>query len=52
MRDWKRAEHLFRECLTRDKNDGPARFYLDICHEFAAHPPPESWQGEIRIDVK
>jgi len=44
-----------RECflaLLRERDDGPARLYADLCEEAVANPPAEGFDGVIRLTEK
>lgn len=48
-RQWQQAEAALRECLRLDDQDGPAKFYLELCSSYAQNPPDETWQGVIAL---
>jgi adenylate cyclase len=49
---WKHALELFRACLERTPDDGPARFFIRRCEQHLEHPPGEPWGGVVRMDQK
>ena len=53
-RDWAGAEALFRRSLALEPNQpgtspgvssNPSLVFLDITAHYAAHPPPNEWDG-------
>ncbi len=51
-RRWAEAADLFGRVIARWPEDGAAKTYLDRCHEFQAHPPPDDWDGVYRLTHK
>ncbi|MGD2019763.1 MAG: adenylate/guanylate cyclase domain-containing protein [Thiohalocapsa sp.] len=51
-RRWQEAADAFERVLERFPNDGPSRFYLRLCAQYAERPPPTDWQGEIVLRHK
>jgi adenylate cyclase len=51
-RDWQRAAEGFREVLSTQSNDGPAKRYLDRCDAFLKKPPADSWDGIYDLTEK
>jgi adenylate cyclase len=51
-RRWSDAEEKFLEAESRFGQDGPSRFYLELCARYRTHPPAEPWDGEIRMENK
>lgn len=51
-RDWRAAADAFEQTLARFPVDGPSRFYLRLCREYAASDPGSSWSGVIVIPEK
>ena len=51
-RNWAEAEKTFSHVLTIDANDGPSKFYLNLCREFRQTPPDEQWNGAVPLTDK
>jgi len=49
-RRWQEAAAGFRECAAGPVQDGPSRFYLQLCERFGARPPPEEWNGVVEVE--
>jgi len=49
---WNEAEEKFLEVADSLGEDGPARFYIDLCARYRKDPPEESWDGAIRMEKK
>jgi adenylate cyclase len=45
LKDWVRAETLFRQVLEMRPGDGPSQVYLSRIHQLRLSPPPETWDG-------
>jgi adenylate cyclase len=45
LRDWSRAEDLFREVLEMRPKDGPSQLYLSRIQQLRQAPPPDNWDG-------
>ncbi len=45
MKDWDRAEVLFRQVLELRPDDGPSRLYLSRLEQLRQTPPPDVWDG-------
>ena len=52
LKDWDRAETLFRQVLELQPQDGPSRLYLSRLAELRMNPPPEGWDGVYTATVK
>ena len=52
MRQWKEAENKFRNALLQKEADYPTILYLERINYFAAHPPPEIWDGVFDLPTK
>lgn len=46
---WKKALPLFEYCLTLDAEDGPSRFYKQLCKSSLHKPSSADRQGIIRV---
>jgi adenylate cyclase len=46
---WDKALAAFRQCLILDAEDGPSRFYAQLCESFLQKPPSGDWQGVIKV---
>ena len=51
-REWTRAANYFRSALAIDAADGPSRTMLARCEQYAASPPPETWDGVFELTEK
>ncbi len=51
-RHWQDAAADFQDCLTERPQDGPSRYYLNLCHTYATTPPDEDWDGTLRVHLK
>ena len=49
---WKDAHEGFSAYRRAFGEDGPARFYLDLCSRYLKNPPEGAWDGVIRMDYK
>ncbi len=45
---WSEAQLSFMEYLHQQGEDGPSRYYLDLCQQYLAHPPAD-WDGTIGL---
>ncbi len=48
--DWIRAEKIFTQYLSVNKNDGVSRYYVNLCRH--QQHPDDSWNGAIQLDKK
>jgi len=48
---WDEAAKGFENFILEYGEDGPSRYYLDLCRQYLAHPPTE-WNGVIRVASK
>ncbi len=46
---WPRALAGFEGCLTLHADDGPSRFYRQLCQAYLQKPPTSDWQGVIAV---
>jgi adenylate cyclase len=44
-REFGKAGEIFSSLAARNKDDGVARFYTDLCRAYTAAPPPAGWDG-------
>ena len=49
---WDAADHYFSQVLKIDKNDGPSKFYRQLCKELRETPPNSSWNGAVHLSRK
>lgn len=47
---WDKALAAFRQCLILHAEDGPSRFYAQLCESYLLKPPPGDWQGIIQVN--
>jgi adenylate cyclase len=48
---WTEAERRFRSVLERFPEDGPSRYYLELCAQYRAREPA-NWNGVVAVAVK
>lgn len=48
---WNEAAKGFENFILNDGEDGPSRYYLDLCRQYLSCPPTE-WDGVIRVIKK
>jgi len=46
---WEMAMDGFQQCLAGMGNDGPSRFYLQLCQTLRLNPPPPDWPGCVTV---
>jgi adenylate cyclase len=46
---WPRALKAFNHCLVLDTEDGPSRFYKELCESFLLAPPVH-WKGILQVE--
>ena len=51
-RDWKKAQGYFKKALDVDPEDGPAKYYLERCENYAKKPPRKDWDGVYNLTEK
>ncbi len=49
LQDFDQARQIFETLLKEFGDDGPARFYLDLCRQFETVPPQPPWTGCVRL---
>jgi adenylate cyclase len=49
---WREASKKFDGIIKQFGEDGPSRYYLNVCREFKDTPYREAWDGVIRLDNK
>ena len=49
---WRDAVEMFQMLLAQFGNDGPSRYYIDLCELHAKDPPPAPWDGVINLQQK
>ncbi|MGH8488468.1 MAG: CHASE2 domain-containing protein, partial [Gammaproteobacteria bacterium] len=49
LQDFDQAQQIFETLLEEFGDDGPARFYLDLCRQFETVPPQLPWTGCVRL---
>lgn len=49
LQDFDEARQIFETLLKEFGDDGPARFYLDLCRQFETVPPEPPWTGCVRL---
>lgn len=48
VRQWDEAAKGFENFIASNGEDGPSRYYLDLCRQYLVSPPIE-WDGVIRV---
>ncbi|MEE4166673.1 MAG: adenylate/guanylate cyclase domain-containing protein, partial [Desulfocapsaceae bacterium] len=48
-RKWAEAGMTLQQCLDLQPNDGPSRFYRELCRFYQRKPPAAEWQGIISV---
>ncbi len=51
-RRWNEAIEAFHAYIAGYGDDGPSRFYLQLCERYRSEPPPDSWEGVIAMSQK
>jgi adenylate cyclase len=51
-KSWTEASEKFAEIIERFGDDGPSKFYLNLCEKYRTEPPCESWDGTVQLDRK
>jgi len=51
-RDWTAAEAGFKACLDHDRDDRPARVFLERLASLRTTPPVDDWDGVWRLKTK
>lgn len=49
--DWAKAELTFARLCAGKREDGPTKYYLNLCRNFKENPPLD-WPGYIVLDTK
>ena len=49
---WDEADQYFQAALQIDQNDGPSKFYQNLCRKLRHDPPNASWNGTVRLNEK
>ncbi len=53
QRSWDRARDAFNQVLKlNEPEDGPSRFYLDLCKQYRQKPPESDWDGTVYLKQK
>ncbi|MDR3146783.1 MAG: CHASE2 domain-containing protein [Treponema sp.] len=50
--EFRAAEEIFNSLARSNEKDGVARFYVDICRNYRAVPPPAGWDGVNNLNQK
>jgi len=50
--DWHEVLERLGILLERWPDDGPCRYYMRLAGEYLRHPPAETWDGVVRLEVK
>jgi adenylate cyclase len=51
-RSWREAKEKFDHCIRILGDDPLSRHFLNLCKDYAAHPPDGSWSGVIAMEEK
>jgi adenylate cyclase len=49
---WDEARGMFQRVTDILGEDGPCRFYLDLCENYQKSPPDQPWDGVVRMEKK
>ncbi|MGD8834008.1 MAG: adenylate/guanylate cyclase domain-containing protein [Desulfobacteraceae bacterium] len=52
MQRWGEAGRYFDQALQIDENDGPSKFYRNLCLELSQRPPGSEWSGAVHLAKK
>ncbi len=51
-RAWDEAMEMFQRVIEELGEDGPSRFYLDLCGSYRKSPPEQPWDGVVHMEKK
>ncbi len=51
-RKWDDSMRLFQQCLQVYPEDIVSKIYFDRCHQYKENPPPDDWDGVLRMVQK
>ena len=51
-RDWDAATLYFQQCVEIYEDDLMSKMYIDRCHQYKKYPPPEDWDGALRLNLE
>lgn len=46
---WEPALAEFEQCLVLHRDDGPSRFYKNLCASYRLSPPDSPWMGVVKV---
>jgi adenylate cyclase len=49
---WDKARGMFQRVTDSLGEDGPSRFYLDLCESYQKSPPDQPWDGVVHMEKK
>jgi adenylate cyclase len=49
---WNEARGLFTQCAEVLEQDGPSKFYIELCDQYLEHPPQETWDEVVTLEKK
>ncbi len=49
---WDEARGMFQRVTEILGEDGPSRFYLDLCQNYQKSPPDQPWDGVVHMEKK
>jgi adenylate cyclase len=49
--NWQQARALFDAIVARHPQDGPSRYFANLCHDYLL-APPEDWRGVVTLQAK
>lgn len=52
LQRWREAKEAFQALLAKCHDDGPSRYYLQLCEQYAIQPPPAPWDGVVTLGRK
>jgi hypothetical protein len=51
-RQWLQASQRFNEVLAINKDDNPAKIFIERCKKYLIYPPAVNWNGVYKLTVK
>jgi adenylate cyclase len=51
-KQWEKAINLFGQSMNFENENGPSRFYMELCKNFWKNPPDSGWDGTVYLAWK